>query len=92
MGSSDAGALSTVTVTLVVGVGIILEVFVGRSLELGICRGRFSGRSRVYAIFAARVWVRVGTGRAGQGHGFFLLAFCIPVSYTHLTLPTNREV
>ena len=35
--------------------------------------------------------LRIGTG-AGTGSPNFDLALVSPVSYTHLTLPTNREV
>ena len=43
--------------------------------------------------------VVIGAGWAGEGHtralqacGIEVVAICAPVSYTHLTLPTNREV
>ena len=37
-------------------------------------------------------WVRVGTEMNAHAAGGFQVSDAIPVSYTHLTLPTNREV
>ena len=33
-----------------------------------------------------------GDGAGDSGNGIVYPQGCIPVSYTHLTLPTNREV
>ena len=51
--------------------------------------GMVSGVGRGMDVLDGVVFVE---GKGSLGRGEFGASHCNPVSYTHLTLPTNREV
>ena len=55
-------------------------------------RGSFSRRAEAEAVEVAGQKKLLQWTLPGTAHFFTMWGFTIPVSYTHLTLPTNREV